>query len=76
MELRDEKDPNPRCSIETIKTGGLSWDVVAPAPAKRIVVWLRVHYPERVDFDNVSVEKVDRWQDLGRKAQGARRKAQ
>jgi hypothetical protein len=36
----------------------LSFDVVAPANAKRILIWLSGHYPGRVDFDNVSVVKL------------------
>lgn len=34
------------------------YDVVAPANAKRIVVWLTAHYPGRVDYDNVAVVKL------------------
>jgi len=36
----------------------LSFDVVAPAGAERILIWLSGHYPARVDYDNVSVVEV------------------
>ncbi len=36
----------------------LSFDLVAPDKARRILVWLSAHYPGRVDFDNVSVREL------------------
>lgn len=36
----------------------LSFDVVAPQNAKRMLIWLSAHYPGRVDFDDVSVVKL------------------
>jgi hypothetical protein len=37
----------------------LSFDLVAPPEATRILVWLTAHYPARVEYDNVSVVRVD-----------------
>lgn len=36
----------------------LSFNVVAPSNATRILVWLSAHYPGRVDYDNVAVVKL------------------
>jgi hypothetical protein len=36
----------------------LSYDVVAPSGAERILIWLSGHYPARVDYDNVSVVEL------------------
>jgi len=36
----------------------LSWNVVAPSNATRMLVWLSAHYPGRVDYDNIAVVKL------------------
>jgi hypothetical protein len=37
----------------------LTFDLVAPAGATRILVWLTAHYPGRVEYDNIAVVRVD-----------------
>jgi hypothetical protein len=55
----DEKNPKPPTpDLNDHDWQVVSWDVVAPASAKRIVVWLSAHYPGRVDIDNVTVSLV------------------
>lgn len=55
----DEKNPKPPTpDLNDHDWQVLSWDVVAPASAKRVVVWLSAHYPGRVDIDNVTVTKM------------------
>lgn len=52
----DEKNPKTLSAAENdFDWKVLSWDVVAPANAKRILIWLSAHYPGRADVDNVSV---------------------
>lgn len=54
----DEKNPKTATAAENdFDWKRLEWEIVAPANAKRILVWLSAHYPGRVDFDNVSVVK-------------------
>jgi len=56
----DVKNPKPASGdLNDYDWKVLWWDVVAPPGAKRIVVWLSGHYPGRVDFDNVSVVKLN-----------------
>lgn len=55
----DVKNPKPSSGDQNdYEWKVVYWDVVAPANAKRIVVWLSAHYPGRVDFDNISVVKL------------------
>jgi hypothetical protein len=55
----DEKNPHPATAAENNYDWKiLAWDLVAPAEARRIVVWLTAHYPGRVDYDRVTVTKV------------------
>ncbi len=37
----------------------IDWDLVAPAEARRAVVWLTAHYPGRVDFDALSFTRLE-----------------
>ena len=55
----DEKNPKTTSASENdFDWKVLQWDVVAPANAKRILIWLSAHYPGRADIDNVSVVKL------------------
>jgi hypothetical protein len=55
----DEKNPQPMNAADNdYGWKVMSWEVVAPANATRILVWATGHYPGRVDFDNVSVVKL------------------
>lgn len=55
----DEKHPKPSSGAQNdFDWRVLSWDVVAPLNAKRILIWLSAHYPGRADIDNVSVVKL------------------
>lgn len=55
----DEKNPKPASSAENdFDWKVVKWDLVAPANAKRILIWLSAHYPGRADIDNVSVVKL------------------
>ncbi len=49
---------NPKVTETDYDWKVLSFDVVAPSGAERILVWLSAHYPGRVDYDNVSVVEV------------------
>lgn len=56
----DVKNPKPASGDQNdYDWKVVAWDVVAPPSARRIVVWLSGHYPGRVDFDNVSVVKLN-----------------
>lgn len=55
----DEKNPKTTTAAENDFDWKLiEWEVVAPANAKRILIWLSAHYPGRADIDNVSVVKL------------------
>ena len=55
----DVKNPKPAAAADNdYDWKVLSWDIVAPANARRILVWLSAHYPGRVDYDNISVVKL------------------
>jgi hypothetical protein len=55
----DEKNPKTASAAENdYDWKVLQWELVAPANAKRILVWVSAHYPGRVDFDNISVSKL------------------
>ncbi len=55
----DQKNPKPTTAAENDYDWKLlSFDVVAPKNATRILIWLSGHYPGRVDHDNVSVVKL------------------
>ncbi len=55
----DEKNPKTASAAENdFDWKLLSFDLVAPASARRILIWLSAHYPGRADFDNVSVVKL------------------
>lgn len=55
----DVKNPKPAlASMNDFDWQVVSFDVLAPPEARRIVVWLSGHYPGRVDYDNVAVVKV------------------
>jgi hypothetical protein len=55
----DLKNPKPATAADNdYDWKVLSYDVVAPTYARRILVWLSAHYPGRVDYDNVSVVKL------------------
>ncbi|MFO0565844.1 MAG: hypothetical protein U0263_09285 [Polyangiaceae bacterium] len=55
----DEKNPKTASASENdYEWKKLSFDLVAPANARRILIWLSAHYPGRVDIDNVSVVKL------------------
>lgn len=49
---------NPKTTETDYDWKVLSFDVVAPAGAERILVWLTAHYPGRVDYDDVSVVEL------------------
>ncbi|MBK9267002.1 MAG: hypothetical protein IPM54_45405 [Polyangiaceae bacterium] len=56
----DVKNPKPASAdLNDYDWQVVWWDVVAPPGARRIVVWLSAHYPGRVDFDNISVVKLN-----------------
>jgi hypothetical protein len=52
----DEK--NPRLSDVNYDWTVIEWDLVAPAGARRAVIWLSGHYPGRVTYDDVSIALV------------------
>lgn len=55
----DVKNPKPAtASLNDFDWQVVSFDTVAPASAKRAVIWLSAHYPGRVDYDNVSIVKI------------------
>jgi hypothetical protein len=55
----DEKNPKTvAASDNDFDWKQLSFDLVAPQNARRILVWLSAHYPGRVDIDNVSVRAL------------------
>ncbi len=55
----DEKNPKSASADENdFDWKILSFDLVAPANAKRMLIWLSAHYPGRVDFDDLGVEKL------------------
>lgn len=55
----DVKNPKPNDPADNdYDWKVMSFDIVAPANARRILVWLSAHYPGRVDYDNVSVVKL------------------
>lgn len=55
----DEKNPKTASAAENdFDWKVLSFDLVAPPNAKRILIWLSAHYPGRADIDNVSVLKL------------------
>ena len=55
----DEKNPETASASENdYEWKLLSFELVAPPNARRVLVWLSAHYPGRVDFDNVRVEKL------------------
>jgi hypothetical protein len=52
----DEKNPRPATAAEhDFDWRVLSWELVAPSNARRVLLWLTAHYPGRVDFDNVAI---------------------
>lgn len=53
----DEK--NPRLADVNYDFTLVSWDLVAPAEARRAVVWLSAHYPGRVTYDQVALVPLD-----------------
>jgi hypothetical protein len=56
----DEKNPRTSSAAENdFDWKLLIFDLVAPPEATRILVWLSAHYPGRVEYDNVSVVRVD-----------------
>jgi hypothetical protein len=56
----DEKNPPTASASENdYDWKWISFELVAPDNAKRMLVWLSAHYPGRVDIDNVSVEKIE-----------------
>ncbi len=55
----DEKNPKTAsAAANDFDWKQLSFDLVAPGNARRILVWLSAHYPGRVDIDNVSVQEL------------------
>ncbi len=52
----DEKNPRP--ADPNYDWTAMSWDLVAPADARRAVVWLSAHYPGRVTYDQVSIRPL------------------
>jgi len=52
----DEKNPRP--ADPNYDWTVMSWDLVAPADARRAVVWLSAHYPGRVTYDQVSIRPL------------------
>jgi hypothetical protein len=52
----DEKNPRP--ADVNYDWSRLEWDLVAPADARRAVVWLSAHYPGRVTYDQVSIRAL------------------
>jgi hypothetical protein len=56
----DDKNPRTaRAEDNDFDWKLLAFDLVAPAGATRILVWLTAHYPGRVHYDNVSVVRID-----------------
>jgi hypothetical protein len=54
----DEKNPQPADPADNnFAWKVLEWEVVAPANARRILVWLSAHYPGAVTYDHVAVYK-------------------
>jgi hypothetical protein len=49
----DEKNPRP--ADVNYEWTRLEWDLVAPADARRAVIWLSAHFPGRVTYDQVSI---------------------
>lgn len=49
----DEK--NPRLADVSYDWTVIEWDLVAPAGARRALIWLSAHYPGRVTYDDVSI---------------------
>lgn len=52
-------EQNPEQSPLDFGWKRIDWDLVAPAEARRAVVWLTAHYPGRVDFDALSLTRLD-----------------
>ncbi len=56
----DEKNPRPANAADHDHDWQVvAWELVAPANARRVLVWLTAHYPGRVDYDNVAIVRVD-----------------
>jgi len=56
----DEKNPRTSSAAENdFDWKILTFDLVAPPEATRILVWLTAHYPGKVEYDNISVVKID-----------------
>lgn len=51
-------EQNPRMEPLNFEWRAFEWDLVAPADARRAVVWLTAHYPGRVDFDSLSMTEL------------------
>jgi len=52
----DEKNPRPATAAgNDFDWRVLSWELIAPPEARRVLLWLTAHHPGRVDFDNVSI---------------------
>jgi hypothetical protein len=55
----DEKNPRPATAAgNDFDWRVLSWEIIAPPEARRVLLWLTAHHPGRVDFDNVSITLV------------------
>lgn len=52
----DEKNPRP--ADVNYDWTRIEWDLVAPADARRAVIWLSAHYPGRVTYDQVSIRAL------------------
>ncbi len=52
-------EQNPAQSPLDFEWTRIDWDLVAPANARRAVVWLTAHYPGRVDFDALSFTRIE-----------------
>ncbi|MDP3277971.1 MAG: hypothetical protein Q8Q09_22490 [Deltaproteobacteria bacterium] len=56
----DEKNPRPAlASDHDYGWRVLSWELVAPANARRALLWLTAHFPGQFDVDNVSIRALD-----------------
>lgn len=54
----DEKNPQPIDPADNDHDWKvLEWELVAPAQARRILVWMTAHYPGEVEYDHVAVIK-------------------
>lgn len=52
----DEKNPRPVPATATnFDWKVIEWELVAPADARRILVWMTGHYPGKVEYDHVAV---------------------